>query len=113
MKLHCPSCDRKLEIGNASRYDVFACPCGRNFRGIHAEDSLLDALVENLVFPLHLLTGGLFYKGVTERNSTACPFCHAEIKVSSDPNYFGVVGPDYCWACTKKLPTEAVNNLQQ
>lgn len=111
MKLHCPTCDRKLDIGGASRYETFTCPCGRNFRGIHAKEGLLDVVIEKLVFPFHLLTAGIFFKGPTLLNQTPCPFCHARIKVSTNPEYKGVVGPEYCWACTKKLPTEPVNNM--
>lgn len=111
MKLICPTCERKLEIENASRYDIFCCPCGRSFRGIHAEEGLLDVVVEKLVFPFHLLTAGIFYNGPTLLNQTPCPFCHARIKVSSNPDYKGVVAPEYCWACTNKLPTDVVNNL--
>lgn len=111
MKLYCPTCDRMIDIGSASRFDVFSCPCGRQFRGIHAGEGLLDVVVEKLVFPFHLLTAGIFYNGPTLLNQTPCPYCHAAIKVSPSSEYKGVEAPEYCWACTNKLPTDAVNNL--
>lgn len=111
MKLHCPTCNRKIDIGHASRFDVFSCPCGRQFRGIHAEEGLLDVVAEKLVFPLHLLTAGIFYKGPSLLNQTPCPHCHASIKVAPSTEFKGVETPEHCWACTHKLPTDAVNNL--
>lgn len=113
MKLHCPTCNRPVDIGNASRYEVFTCACGRKFRGIHAEECLLDYLFWKYAgVPVRLLTFGQF--GRLDQNKltiTSCPFCDSEIGISYNSKYLGVTGPSHCWACTNKLPTDPVNNL--
>jgi hypothetical protein len=114
MKLHCPTCNRSVDIGHASRYKVFACACGRKFRGIHAEECLADYLFWKFAgVPMRLMTFGLFGRIDTNTlNYTRCPFCDAEIGISYSREFFGVTGPSHCWACTNKLSTDPVNNLK-
>jgi len=113
MKLHCPTCNRPVDIGNASRYEVFTCACGRRFRGIHAEECLADYLFWKFAgVPMRLMTFGLFGRLDTNKlNYTRCPYCDAEIGIEGNRDTLGVTGPSHCWACTNKLPTEPVNNL--
>lgn len=115
MKLHCPTCNQPVDIGNASRYEVFTCACGRQFRGLHAEECLLDYLFWKFAGP----TMRLFSFGLAGRidqnklNYTFCPYCDAEISISYSKEFLGVTGPVNCWACTRTLPTDAVNNLKK
>lgn len=113
MKLHCPTCNGAVDIGDASRYSIFTCGCGRQFRGIHADECLADYLFWKFAgVPTRLLTFGLFGRlDQNKLNYTLCPFCDAEISISYRTEFKGVSGPENCWACTRKLPTEAVNNL--
>lgn len=113
MKLHCPTCNRAVDIGDASRYEVFTCACGRQFRGLHAEECLTDYLFWKFAgVPMRIFTFGLFGRiDQNKLNSTCCPHCNAEIGIANSREFLGVTGPECCWACTRKLPTEAVNNL--
>jgi hypothetical protein len=114
VKLHCPTCNKPVDIGNASRFELFTCACRRKFRGIHADECLADYLFWKFAgVPVRLLTFGL--AGRIDRNKlnyTSCPFCDAEISITYTGQYKGVEGPSHCWACTRKLPDDPVNNLK-
>lgn len=114
MKLHCPTCNRPVVIGNASRYKVFGCACGRKFRGIHAEECLADYLFWKFAGPtMRLFTFGLAGRiDQNKLNYTFCPYCDAEISISYSRVFLGVTGPSNCWACTNKLPTGPVNSIK-
>jgi len=92
-----------MDIGSASRFDIFTCTCGRRFRGIGAELAGVDFIVNKYLNPLKFLS--------TEYESaghTPCPYCSAAIPLSSS-RFPGVETPDYCWSCTKQLPTSRIN----
>jgi hypothetical protein len=100
MKLKCPSCRAKVDIGSSSRYHVFGCGCGRRFRGINADIAGLDWLVG------HYLTFSGKYDNYSE---TPCPYCSAGIPLEPSSEFMGVDAPDVCWACGRDLPTDPVS----
>jgi hypothetical protein len=104
MKLCCPSCDGKVDIGGGSRFRVFTCPhCRRRFRGTKADYSALDFLLQKyLLFRL---------RGYDHPFQTPCPHCGAPIDLEDDPQYKGVFAPSVCWACGRDLPAEPVGGF--
>lgn len=89
MKLICPKCGTRNNIGSASRYDVFLCrSCGWHFRGLHANHTFGSWLSDP------------FFAFVT-----ACPHCSSAIRLAKASNRVGVVGPDVCHDCGRDLPT--------
>ncbi len=115
MKLHRLTCNRAVDIGDASGYEVFACTCGREFRGIHAAECLADHLYWKFADPtVRVFTMGL--AGRIDNNTlglTCCPYCHVEIGIRNNPQHPDVTGPGNCWVCTRRWPTEPVDNLKK
>lgn len=99
MKLICPSCQKRIKIGEASRYDIFTCDdCGRQFRGIYADHAPLDFVLKKY-FTLA--------SGYDAARQTPCPYCWASISLGFRWEE-GVNAPDYCWSCGKNLPTSEI-----
>jgi len=101
MKLICPSCQSRVDIGAESRYDIFTCNCGRRFRGIWANLAALDFVVNKYLNPLSLFWGDSYELP----NHTACPYCNSRIRIGDG----GSSSPSHCWACGKGLPTSRIN----
>jgi hypothetical protein len=98
MLVYCPSCDKSVNIGSQSRYDVFICNCGRRFRGIYAK-----------VNELHRWALGWWIPSSDQsiwpenKGQTPCPFC-SEWVDSRITGYW----PEVCRCCTRSLPIEEV-----
>lgn len=107
MKLICPSCQARLDIGAASRFDIFTCTCGRQFRGIYADFAHLDFLVKKFL----LLRS--YASGYDAPHCTPCPWCGSVITLKPHPKYVGFSPPQYCWACCQELPTSRINQFKQ
>jgi len=89
VKLICPNCKARKNIGGGSRYDIFACrSCGWRFRGLHANHTFGSWLSDP------------FFAFIT-----ACPYCWGAIQVAKASNRAGVVAPDVCHHCGRDLPT--------
>jgi hypothetical protein len=89
MKLICPKCRTRKNIGGCSRYEVFACKnCGWRFRGLHADHTFFSWLADP------------FFAFVT-----CCPYCWSAIRVARAANRPGVVAPGVCHDCGRDLPT--------
>lgn len=101
MKLICPCCAQKKNIGAKSRFLVFTCDgCGHRFRGIHANYTKLSALLDyfNPFF-------GALRSADRPADSTACPFCGGPVSVCEA---LGDGTPVACGWCGSELPiTEA------
>jgi hypothetical protein len=99
MKLICPYCNQKNDIGVDSRYFVFECSqCCRHWRGIQANVALSSRL--NIINP--------FSKPDYEPWVTPCPYCEKHQRLGKDPEYTGYTSPSVCRACCHKLPINDV-----
>lgn len=97
MKLICPKCKARKNIGESSRYRVFRCDrCGWHFRGLHADHTLGSWLADPFFS---------FF--------TACPHCNLALELSRASDRVGVVGPRVCCGCGSELPTSVVAQPEQ
>lgn len=111
MLMLCPSCDKRICTANQSRFDVFTCECGRQFRGIHAD---ID-MVNNTIWSIGQVLVPLWKTVIGTREicywHTACPYCWIQVPLVKSSVSKGYNSPDYCYSCQKRLPTETVNHF--
>lgn len=104
MKLLCPSCNGKINIGGASRFDLFNCPhCKRIFRGTKADYAAVEFFFKKY-FTWKM-------EGYDSAYQTPCPHCASSISLVQNEQFKGVIAPDACWSCGRDLPNTVVKEF--
>lgn len=97
MKIKCPKCNKPMEIGDQSRFEIFRCgSCQYAFVGLEAELSPLNQVL------------GFFFGTGREFNylnigKTPCQHCGAAIQLWHHKDRPGYEGPSACHSCGRKL----------
>lgn len=104
MKLLCPRCNARKNIGDASRFYIFRCDsCGWRFRGVQANVARGDYLL-NYFNPFAGRSYGMF-----EYDKTPCPFCGRWVALGYPVHPSGFAVPFACCHCTRELPRQFAN----
>lgn len=110
MYMFCPSCNDRIHTRSRSRFHVFTCDCGRQFRGIDADVDIVHSAIWRVGQAIVPGWKQVLGRHNTFMNETMCPFCWCEIPLKKKTNSKGYYSPDCCHACGNELPTEPVND---